>query len=202
MELIQSEMAKKNEKNSKVALKTSPLTQNLLRRGYKYLTNSDGLPHWDTSEDVLSSKNSTLTKKMKEYVKGGNPDISSEEICAQLTATTPALTQEGEDEHTLSSEACVVSRLLFFTLRTHRAATQELQHRRTTQLSGSLQASPQAPGQTTGVAGAWRAKDTLADLTLPPSPGRRSANCAPPSGSSRPRSAWTRTRDVQTIEPP
>ncbi|MGH0119554.1 UNVERIFIED_CONTAM: hypothetical protein FKN15_032379 [Acipenser sinensis] len=31
------------------------------------------------------------------------------------------------------------------------------------------------PGQTTGVAGVRRAKDTLADLTLPP-PGRRSAN--------------------------
>ncbi len=73
---------------------------------------------------------------------------------AQLTATTPALTREGEDEHTLSSEACAVSRPLFFTLRTHHAATQELQRRRTTQLSGSLQASPQAPGQTTGVAGA------------------------------------------------
>ncbi|MGH0151366.1 UNVERIFIED_CONTAM: hypothetical protein FKN15_020115 [Acipenser sinensis] len=73
---------------------------------------------------------------------------------AQLTATTPVLTWEGEDEHTLSSEACAVSRLLFFTLRTRHAATQELQRRRTTQLLGSLQASLQAPGQTTGVAGA------------------------------------------------
>ncbi|MGH0133114.1 UNVERIFIED_CONTAM: hypothetical protein FKN15_037191 [Acipenser sinensis] len=77
-------MAKKNKRNSKVALKTSPLTQNLVRRGYKYLTNSNGLPHWDTSEDVLSSKNSTLTKKMKEYVKGGNPDVSNEEICVAI----------------------------------------------------------------------------------------------------------------------
>lgn len=33
---------------------------------------------------VLSSKNSTLTKKMKEYVKGGNPDVSNEEICGEL----------------------------------------------------------------------------------------------------------------------
>ncbi|MGH0131468.1 UNVERIFIED_CONTAM: hypothetical protein FKN15_046171 [Acipenser sinensis] len=33
---------------------------------------------------------------------------------AQLTATTPALTREGEDKHTLSSEACAVSRPLFF----------------------------------------------------------------------------------------
>ncbi|MGH0135634.1 UNVERIFIED_CONTAM: hypothetical protein FKN15_057939 [Acipenser sinensis] len=74
---------------------------------------------------------------------------------SKLTATTPALAREGKDEHTLSSEACAVSRPLFFTLRTHHAATQELQHQRTTQLSGSLQASPQAPGQTTGVAGAW-----------------------------------------------
>ncbi|MGH0115544.1 UNVERIFIED_CONTAM: hypothetical protein FKN15_024874 [Acipenser sinensis] len=72
----------------------------------------------------------------------------------QLTAATPALTREGEDEHTLSSEARAVSQPLFFTLWTHHAATQELQRRRTMQLSGSLQASPQAPGQTTGVAGA------------------------------------------------
>ncbi|MGH0127678.1 UNVERIFIED_CONTAM: hypothetical protein FKN15_009562 [Acipenser sinensis] len=72
---------------------------------------------------------------------------------AQLTATTPALTWEGEDEHTLSSEACAVNQPLFFTLRTHHAATQELQRRRTMQLSGSLQAGLQAPGQTTGVAG-------------------------------------------------
>ncbi|MGH0117207.1 UNVERIFIED_CONTAM: hypothetical protein FKN15_046128 [Acipenser sinensis] len=71
-----------------------------------------------------------------------------------LTATTLALTWEDEDKHTLSSEACAISRLLFFTLRTHHAATQELQRQRTTQLSGSLQASPQVPGQTTGVAGA------------------------------------------------
>ncbi|MGH0121173.1 UNVERIFIED_CONTAM: hypothetical protein FKN15_071160 [Acipenser sinensis] len=42
----------------------------------------------------------------------------------------------------------------FFTLRTCHAATQELQRRRTMQLLGSLQASPQAPGQITGVAGA------------------------------------------------
>ncbi|MGH0123746.1 UNVERIFIED_CONTAM: hypothetical protein FKN15_005195 [Acipenser sinensis] len=62
--------------------------------------------------------------------------------------------KEGEDEHTLSSEACAISRPLFFTLETHHAATQELQRQRTTQLSVSLQASPQAPDQTTGVAGA------------------------------------------------
>ncbi|MGH0151191.1 UNVERIFIED_CONTAM: hypothetical protein FKN15_031117 [Acipenser sinensis] len=40
-----------------------------------------------------------------------------------------------------------------FVAKTCHAATQELQRRRTTQLSGSLQASPQAPDQTTGVAG-------------------------------------------------
>ncbi|MGH0139960.1 UNVERIFIED_CONTAM: hypothetical protein FKN15_070307 [Acipenser sinensis] len=62
-------------------------------------------------------------------------------------------------------EACAVSRPLFFTLRTHHAATQELQHRKTTQLSGSLQASPQAPGQTTGVAGAREKEEQLARLT-------------------------------------
>ncbi|MGH0157632.1 UNVERIFIED_CONTAM: hypothetical protein FKN15_034552 [Acipenser sinensis] len=32
---------------------------------------------------------------------------------AQLATTTPALTREGEDEHTLSSEACAVSQPLF-----------------------------------------------------------------------------------------
>ncbi|MGH0150848.1 UNVERIFIED_CONTAM: hypothetical protein FKN15_019280 [Acipenser sinensis] len=83
---------------------------------------------------------------------------------AALTATTPALTREGEDEHTLSSEACAVSRPMFFTLQTHHAATQELQRRKTTQLSSSLQASPQAPGQTTGVAGARRLLNIVSAL--------------------------------------
>ncbi|MGH0143081.1 UNVERIFIED_CONTAM: hypothetical protein FKN15_077673 [Acipenser sinensis] len=62
---------------------------------------------------------------------------------AHLIATIPALTREGEDEHLLSSKACAVSRPLFSTLRTHHAATQELQRRRTMQRLGSLQASPQ-----------------------------------------------------------
>ncbi|MGH0126148.1 UNVERIFIED_CONTAM: hypothetical protein FKN15_026117 [Acipenser sinensis] len=79
---------------------------------------------------------------------------SSFRASCSLTATTPALTREGEDEYRLSSEVCAVSRPLLFTMRTHHAATEELQRRRTTQLSGSLQASPQVPGQTTGVAGA------------------------------------------------
>ncbi|MGH0164069.1 UNVERIFIED_CONTAM: hypothetical protein FKN15_046405, partial [Acipenser sinensis] len=83
-------------------------------------------------------------------------EINMEE--AQLTAITPALTREDEDEHTLSSEACTVSRPLFFTLWTHHAATSKLQRRRTSQLLGSLQASPQAPGQTTGVTGARQAQ--------------------------------------------
>ncbi|MGH0137215.1 UNVERIFIED_CONTAM: hypothetical protein FKN15_056919 [Acipenser sinensis] len=52
--------------------------------------------------------------------------------------------------NTLSSEACAVSRLLLYTLQTHRAAVSE-----DNAALGSLQASPQAPGQTTGVAGAW-----------------------------------------------
>ncbi|MGH0154346.1 UNVERIFIED_CONTAM: hypothetical protein FKN15_029005 [Acipenser sinensis] len=45
-----------------------------------------------------------------------------------------ALIREGEDEHTLSSEACAVSRPLLFTLQARHAASPELQHRRTTQL--------------------------------------------------------------------
>ncbi|MGH0117341.1 UNVERIFIED_CONTAM: hypothetical protein FKN15_033436 [Acipenser sinensis] len=38
----------------------------------------------------------------------------AESFAHKLTATTPALIREGEDEHTLSSEACAVSRPFFF----------------------------------------------------------------------------------------
>ncbi|MGH0149765.1 UNVERIFIED_CONTAM: hypothetical protein FKN15_017220 [Acipenser sinensis] len=94
---------------------------------------------------------------------------------------------------------------------------------------GSLQASPQAPGQSTGVAGARylrptasedhavldrlqagpqstrvagarRAEDTLADLS-PPHPGQLSANCAlwelPSTAGSG--IAWTHTGYLQAI---
>ncbi|MGH0134005.1 UNVERIFIED_CONTAM: hypothetical protein FKN15_053775 [Acipenser sinensis] len=47
----------------------------------------------------------------------------------------------------LSSEACAVSRPLFFTLQNHLRATASEDNA----ALGSLQASPQAPGQTTGV---------------------------------------------------
>ncbi|MGH0136965.1 UNVERIFIED_CONTAM: hypothetical protein FKN15_071068 [Acipenser sinensis] len=53
---------------------------------------------------------------------------------------------------------------------------------------GSLQASPQAPGQTTGVAGVRSAEDTLADLS-PPCPQFTVGNGI----------AWTRTGDIQAI---
>ncbi|MGH0134976.1 UNVERIFIED_CONTAM: hypothetical protein FKN15_012511 [Acipenser sinensis] len=46
---------------------------------------------------------------------GAWPDYRSRWYAAQLTATTPALTREGEDEHTLSSEACADSRPLLYT---------------------------------------------------------------------------------------
>ncbi|MGH0181311.1 UNVERIFIED_CONTAM: hypothetical protein FKN15_006504 [Acipenser sinensis] len=73
---------------------------------------------------------------------------------AQLTATTPVLTRDDEDEHTLSSEACAISRPLFF-----HTADSPCSHPRATATEdntalGSLQASPQVPSQTTGVAGA------------------------------------------------
>ncbi|MGH0183778.1 UNVERIFIED_CONTAM: hypothetical protein FKN15_012824 [Acipenser sinensis] len=69
----------------------------------------------------------------------------------RLTATTPALTREGEDEHTLSSEACTVKpTAFFFTLQTHHAATQELQRRRTTQLSGSYRQARRRPARLQG----------------------------------------------------
>ncbi|MGH0115220.1 UNVERIFIED_CONTAM: hypothetical protein FKN15_070740, partial [Acipenser sinensis] len=72
----------------------------------------------------------------------------------RLTATTPALTREGEDEHMLSSEACAVKPTTFF-----HTADSPCSHPRATASEdnaalGQLQASPQAPGQTTGVAGA------------------------------------------------
>ncbi|MGH0123126.1 UNVERIFIED_CONTAM: hypothetical protein FKN15_026241 [Acipenser sinensis] len=55
-------------------------------------------------------------------------DSCDRSVLSSLTATTPALTREGEDEHMLSSEACAISRPLFSpTLRTHHAATQERQ---------------------------------------------------------------------------
>ncbi|MGH0159661.1 UNVERIFIED_CONTAM: hypothetical protein FKN15_040556 [Acipenser sinensis] len=106
------------------------------------------------------NRDADLIKKKRATLRHSESDVTSDASLAlnhgdhsvktvQHTATTPALTR-GKDKHTLSSEAFAVSRLLFFTLRTHHAATQELQRRRTTQLSGSLQASPQAPGQTTG----------------------------------------------------
>ncbi|MGH0191795.1 UNVERIFIED_CONTAM: hypothetical protein FKN15_076043 [Acipenser sinensis] len=77
---------------------------------------------------------------------------------------------------------CVPSADRFFTPCSHLGATASEDNA----ARGNLQASPQALGQTTGVAGARRAEDTLADLNPP---GRRSANCAPPPGNFCPRSA-------------
>ncbi|MGH0141912.1 UNVERIFIED_CONTAM: hypothetical protein FKN15_075033 [Acipenser sinensis] len=67
-----------------------------------------------------------------------------------MTATTPALTREGEDEHTLSSEARAVSRPLF----SHCGLTMQPPKSYSVGGQRSLQASPQAPSQTTGVVGA------------------------------------------------
>ncbi|MGH0164777.1 UNVERIFIED_CONTAM: hypothetical protein FKN15_053306 [Acipenser sinensis] len=61
-----------------------------------------------------------------------------------------SLTRVSDGENVLVSQFNTKEELV----QTHNAATQELQRRRTTQLLGSLQASLQAPGQTTGVAGA------------------------------------------------
>ncbi|KAK1173569.1 hypothetical protein AOXY_G3716 [Acipenser oxyrinchus oxyrinchus] len=44
-------MAKKRKKTSGDSIKTSPLTQNLVRRAYRYLTGTDNLPTWDTNEE-------------------------------------------------------------------------------------------------------------------------------------------------------
>ncbi|MGH0117645.1 UNVERIFIED_CONTAM: hypothetical protein FKN15_041837 [Acipenser sinensis] len=73
---------------------------------------------------------------------------------SRLTATTPALTREGEDENTLPSEACAVKPTAFF-----HTADSPCNHPRATASEDNaalwqLQASPQASGQTTGVASA------------------------------------------------
>ncbi|MGH0135263.1 UNVERIFIED_CONTAM: hypothetical protein FKN15_056088 [Acipenser sinensis] len=72
----------------------------------------------------------------------------------QLTATTPALTREGEDEHMLSSEACAISQPLSFPHCRLTMQPPKSYSVRGQRSSRALQASPQALSQTTGVAGA------------------------------------------------
>ncbi|MGH0134938.1 UNVERIFIED_CONTAM: hypothetical protein FKN15_025307 [Acipenser sinensis] len=72
---------------------------------------------------------------------------------AQLTATTPVLTWVSEDEHTLSSEACAVSRPLLYTLQTHHAASAELQHWRTMQIWAAYRQARRRPARLQGLLG-------------------------------------------------
>ncbi|MGH0139886.1 UNVERIFIED_CONTAM: hypothetical protein FKN15_076423 [Acipenser sinensis] len=83
-------------------------------------------------EETSNSQQQAVSIFSSDQSRRHNADLAEPE--AQLTATTPALTRKGEDGHTLSSEACALSRQLFFTLQTHHAATSELQRLRTTQL--------------------------------------------------------------------
>ncbi|MGH0129699.1 UNVERIFIED_CONTAM: hypothetical protein FKN15_069218 [Acipenser sinensis] len=100
-----------------------------------------------------------------------------------------------EDEHTLSSEACAVSRPLLFNLQARHAANPELQRRRTMQIStpvvwpGTCGLACKLPGQTTGV------EDTLAQVTL-------CQLCAAPwelPSTVGCGIAWTRTSNIQAI---
>ncbi|MGH0121793.1 UNVERIFIED_CONTAM: hypothetical protein FKN15_068779 [Acipenser sinensis] len=94
---------------------------------------------------------------------------------AQLTATTPALTRECEDKHTLYSEACACS---------HPRVTASEDNAALGQLTGKpVGARPDYRGRWCTVIRGHPGRPN------PPSPGRRSANCAPPPGSSCPRSA-------------
>ncbi|MGH0126930.1 UNVERIFIED_CONTAM: hypothetical protein FKN15_028003 [Acipenser sinensis] len=132
-----------------------------------------------------------------------------EQQLQKLTTTTPALTQEGEDEHTLSSEACAIKLTAFF-----HTADSPCSHPRATASEdnaalGQLQASPQAPGQTTGVAGARRRcagpqPHTSACHSLLPVTGLRSSRPGqavrvPPRRFSVP--SRKRRRDQPTLKP-
>ncbi|MGH0124893.1 UNVERIFIED_CONTAM: hypothetical protein FKN15_065463 [Acipenser sinensis] len=95
------------------------------------------------------------------------------------------------------------SRPLFFTLQTHHAATQELQCRRTTHLSGSLQAKP--AGARPDYRGRWCSVSRgHPDRPNPPSPRATLGQlCAAPwklPSSIGKGIAWIRTRDLQAIE--
>ncbi|MGH0116116.1 UNVERIFIED_CONTAM: hypothetical protein FKN15_074757 [Acipenser sinensis] len=74
----------------------------------------------------------------KSYSVGGQR--SSRVYYGRLTATTPALTREGEDEHTLFSEACAVKPIAFFytadSPRSHPRATESEDNAALGQLTG------------------------------------------------------------------
>ncbi|MGH0166668.1 UNVERIFIED_CONTAM: hypothetical protein FKN15_066872 [Acipenser sinensis] len=108
---------------------------------------------------------------------------------AQLTASTPALTREGEDEHTLFSEACAISRPLFFTADSpcsHPRATASEDNAALGQLTGKPAMSRGHPGRPNPPSlRAALGQLSAAPWKLPSSLGKGIA--------------WTRTRDVQTI---
>ncbi|MGH0157011.1 UNVERIFIED_CONTAM: hypothetical protein FKN15_032710 [Acipenser sinensis] len=85
-----------------------------------------------------------------------NSILTNVNISAQLTATPPVLTREGEDEHTLSSEVCAVSRPLFphCGLTMQPPKSYSVGGQRSSRAAYRKVRSPQAPSQTIGAAGA------------------------------------------------
>ncbi|MGH0184756.1 UNVERIFIED_CONTAM: hypothetical protein FKN15_015886 [Acipenser sinensis] len=120
---------------------------------------------------------------------------------AQLNTTTPALTQEGEDEHTLSSEMCAVSRPLF----SHCGLT--MQPPKSYRVGGQC-SSEQLTGKSAGARPDYRDRWCTVSRGHPGRPNPPSPRAtlgqlyaAPwklPSSVGK-GIAWTQTRGVQTI---
>ncbi|MGH0145027.1 UNVERIFIED_CONTAM: hypothetical protein FKN15_026816 [Acipenser sinensis] len=144
------------------------------------LASEPEIPAPSSSVQALMERAATLAS-MEGAEAVGFPPVDSTIVAlvrapeAQLTATTPALTREGEDEHTLSSEACAVNTRCppkrvpskwsadrFFS---RCGLTMQPPKSYSVGGQGSSQASPQAPGQTTGVAGG--AEDCVVCLSSP-----------------------------------
>ncbi|MGH0131660.1 UNVERIFIED_CONTAM: hypothetical protein FKN15_062484 [Acipenser sinensis] len=121
----------------------------------------------------------------------------------RLTATTPALTREGEDEHTLSSEACVVKPTAFY-----HTADSPCSHPRATASEDNAalgQLTDKPVGAQPDYRGRWCAVSREhSDRPNPPSPRATLGQlCTTPwklQSTIGKGIAWIRTRDLQAIE--
>ncbi|MGH0114790.1 UNVERIFIED_CONTAM: hypothetical protein FKN15_050961 [Acipenser sinensis] len=106
-------------------------------------------------DDWISAVRPVIEKRIQNRCQLFSPNLEWPIIYyGRLTATTPALTREGEDEHTLSSEACAIKPTAFFHTADSPCSNPRATASEDNAAFGQLQASPQAPSQTTGVAGA------------------------------------------------